>query len=455
MKSALEIFESELCQEHFEEASFLYELRKGLIHDPRFCWPDVAAFENRLEAHLDALTQAGAAALSLLEEQELVDEPGNLFTAVALCCRLQNYDALAATLTRVEEAPGESTPGASTPGESTRDESTGEEIRQTALTDGLWWFCPPAWVPKLLERFGHVPALAPHWIRLLGRSGDPGPARELERFRGHEALFPLLAEAYADLGALHAVSWLQGGLERRPPARSAAAFALLRLRTPDVAATLSAAASKETELLLPLSLALDAEQTPALFQRAQNVMDLAEDHVLALGFSGSARAVAPLIQCLRQGVHPPTAAVALRLISGQTPREEVFIPEEIDEDSLFPEEKQRLERGEPLETKNGEDLVRLSQNPEDWLQWQREAASFQPGIRYRLGQPLTQAAPLAHLRDPFLPARVRTLIYWEWQMRYGLPEFFHVEMPVERQQRLFTACEAWLKKRAPQAASQT
>ena len=54
-KESASDFETELYQEHLEEASFLYEQRLTLFDDIEITWLDIEDFEERFEAHIDAL----------------------------------------------------------------------------------------------------------------------------------------------------------------------------------------------------------------------------------------------------------------------------------------------------------------------------------------------------------------------------------------------------------------
>ena len=68
-------FETELYQEHLEEASFLYEQRLTLFDDPEITWLDIEDFEERFEAHIDALVVGEELAL---KERDLGDLGSNL-----------------------------------------------------------------------------------------------------------------------------------------------------------------------------------------------------------------------------------------------------------------------------------------------------------------------------------------------------------------------------------------
>ncbi|MBW2742277.1 MAG: hypothetical protein JRE64_26360, partial [Deltaproteobacteria bacterium] len=69
MTQTLLDFETKLYQEHLEEASFLYEQRLTLFDDPEITWLDIADFEERFEAHIDALVVGEEPALNICKTQ--------------------------------------------------------------------------------------------------------------------------------------------------------------------------------------------------------------------------------------------------------------------------------------------------------------------------------------------------------------------------------------------------
>ncbi|MBW2742544.1 MAG: hypothetical protein JRE64_27860, partial [Deltaproteobacteria bacterium] len=85
-------FETELYQEHLEEASFLYEQRLTLFDDPEITWLDIADFEERFEAHIDALVVGEELALKVCKTQAVEGDFGELHAAVRVFCRQNRLD---------------------------------------------------------------------------------------------------------------------------------------------------------------------------------------------------------------------------------------------------------------------------------------------------------------------------------------------------------------------------
>ena len=59
MGTSLDGFKVDIYREHLEEASALYDLRHALLAEPDREWRSLHDFEERLEAHLDALVIGG------------------------------------------------------------------------------------------------------------------------------------------------------------------------------------------------------------------------------------------------------------------------------------------------------------------------------------------------------------------------------------------------------------
>lgn len=68
---------------HAEEAAFLWTLRNRAVTEPHYTLKDLAALDERVEAHLDALKIAGDTGWQLSSENLVNDGPGEMF-AVAV-----------------------------------------------------------------------------------------------------------------------------------------------------------------------------------------------------------------------------------------------------------------------------------------------------------------------------------------------------------------------------------
>jgi hypothetical protein len=145
-----------------------------------------------------------------------------------------------------------------------------------------------------------------------------------------------------------------------------------------------------------------------------------------------------------------SAAMSLNLITGAEIYEEVFIPEEIDEDELFEEELEKFKQGQVPTRPDGQPfgitITRLSQKPEDWQKWWAENKSrFDPGIRYRNGKPYSPACLLENLESEKSPRQVRQLAYEELVIRYGIDFPFETDMFVAQQKQALAKYAEWIK----------
>src|SRR5690606_16452930 len=85
-------FNIELYEEHLEEASFLYEQRLAYLHDPELTWLDLDDFEERFEAHIDALVVGGDLALDVCKRRSSAGDFGELHAARRVFCRRDRAD---------------------------------------------------------------------------------------------------------------------------------------------------------------------------------------------------------------------------------------------------------------------------------------------------------------------------------------------------------------------------
>ena len=92
MATTIREFNVELYREHLEEASFLYEQRLAYLHDPEVNWPDLRDWEERFEAHIDALVVGGELALEVCRQQAAAGDAGEMHAALRVLCRQDRKD---------------------------------------------------------------------------------------------------------------------------------------------------------------------------------------------------------------------------------------------------------------------------------------------------------------------------------------------------------------------------
>ncbi len=174
------------------------------------------------------------------------------------------------------------------------------------------------------------------------------------------------------------------------------------------------------------------------------------DCFIALGLLGDLAAVYPLLTHLEHEGYAGSVATALQLITGAELSEEVFIPEEIDEDELFDEElKAYKEEGKvPLRPEGepfGTTEIQISQNPEVWRQWLTEnAGNFKREYRYRNGKPYSPACLLENLQSERYVYQIRQLAYQELVIRYAMDIPFEADLLVRQQLLVLPKIAAWV-----------
>lgn len=425
----VELFAADLYAEHLEEASFLYEQHLALLDDPELTWLDLADFEERWEAHLDALVLGEDLALAVCRQQAQEGDAGELHAAVRVFCRQQRRDLLEEVLDAVDPD----------------DDERVQAVRE-ALCDEL----PAAWNNDAVQWLGSDDELRQHLgARVAGH----------QRLEAGEALRMLLPEAAPDV--LPDVIWALGRL-REPRVRTAlhntylrhddvavrraAAMALLRIGEEAVVQYSQAQARIEPWMLTVIGLGGAGSHHRWLLD-AMDKLGPSPEGLIALGLLGDPECVDGLFYYLAEPDLAEAAATGLYLLTGAGLYEEVFIPEEIDEDELFEDELEAFRQGKPPTRPDGEPygttMTRLTQESEVWRAWWSERSGpFQRGVRYRLGEPCTPFSVVRTLQAERLPRYVRQLAYEEGVIRYGLDAPFETTMWVEAQQRAMAALAA-------------
>ena len=432
-------FRIELYEEHLEEASFLYEQRCGLFDDPEITWLDIGEFEERLEAHIDALVVGGDLALDVCTRRAGEGDFGELFAALCVVCRQQRKDLATPILHRLA------------------DPETGAE-RMRAVGDALKLEMPAAWEQPLLTatlKGGHG-YLLPVFTRIAGYRRLASGAELLGFAAGRPA--EELAAVVTTLGLCPdpvLVPALEG-LCRHADAGVRAAAALALLRHGDergLALCRREAAAGNPAAVLPLGLAGGRSATAPLLA-ALDAEPTAAPALQALGLLGDLGALKALHDRLADADLAATAAASLMLILGAEPRERAFIPEVWSEDELFDDEKAAFRDGRPPMRPDGQpygsNVERLSLKPEDWRDWYAaRKAAFDARYRYRSGQLAGPPALIDSLAAAGTPPRLRALIADELAIRYGMPVPFAIDMPVVRQQAAIATMRRWAADSAP------
>ncbi|MEM1043025.1 MAG: hypothetical protein AAGI91_10385 [Bacteroidota bacterium] len=411
-------FRIEVYLEHLADGSFLYEQRRdSLLTDFELTWLDRAASEERFEAHVDGLVLGEELALAVCQQQAEEGGAGELHAALRVVCWHERKDLLDEVL---EKLDGD------------------DEEQVLAVRDALAAELPEAWAENVVG-----------WLAdtLLWKQRVAAYVIGYRRLEAGRALLAALPQAA--LGVLpdliRALGRLRVNAARTvlyndyvqhssETVRAEAALALLRL-SEQAALQHIASHERDAAWALPLiGISGSAHHGRMLASAASPAS------ATALGLLGDPVAVEALLSHLENPNLAEAAALGLYLITGHAPVEEAFVPEEMDEDELFEDELEAYRRGElPLRPDGepyGETVERLAQDPALWRAWWSESGGrFEPGTRYRLGEPCTPLSLVRTLQAERMPRWLRQLAHEELVVRYGIDVPFESDWLVTEQQR--------------------
>ena len=432
MAVSIKEFNIELYQEHLEEASFIYEQRLSLLDDPEITWKDMGEFEDRFEAHIDALVVGENLALGVCRTQAKEGDFGELHAAVRVFCRQNKEDFVAEAWRKLDPEDAE---------------------RAKAISDALKDECPVNWQETLTQIFLRdyvilIPVVAP----VFG----------YRRYKAEEALLQALNKAPANV--LPAVIWALGRVggqathasllplldHLNDSVRKAAAESLLRFGESQVVTRSISRARLDSWPVTAVGLGGGRNAINVLLERAKRG-DANNDCLIAMGLLGELSALKVLHSSLENKALARAAATGLYLITGAEIYEEVYVPEEVDEDELFEEELDTYRKEGKAPTKPdgqpfGENIRRLTQNPNDWISWLHENKTrFNANIRYRLGKPYSPACLFETLLSETSPYSARQLAIEELKIRYGADFPIEADMTVVMQEKILPQVAQWVQ----------
>jgi uncharacterized protein (TIGR02270 family) len=419
-------FQNSIYSDHLEAASFLYGQRLALFSNPEVSWLTIRKFEERFEAHLDALITGGEAALEVCCRQAKEGDAGELHAALRVFCRLERKDLFIDSLGGLDPEDTE---------------------KQRAFVEALNYELPVAWQENFAALLDSDDSqLCDMIAAVVGYRRLPADQLLLQAVR-RKASIPILW-ALGRLRERNAASLLSQHLNHDDDTVcAAAAVALLRIGDAAVVPHCLKIAAETTWTHIPLALGGDRSAVPILRQAA-GVDDANADTILALGILGDISVVALLMAQLG-GDLAPAAAQALDLVTGAHLYERVFIPDEVEEDDLLDEEKEAFKQGKmptkPDGTPYGVYVNRLSQDQQVWSAWWSENYSkFDEKIRYRNGRAYSPASLLETLQAEKSSFRVRQLAYEELVIRYDMDVSFEADLLVIDQLRIMNEINLWI-----------
>ncbi|WP_341675046.1 hypothetical protein [Niveibacterium sp. SC-1] len=423
-----------LYLEHLDEASFLYDQCRALRKQADFAWRSLLDFEDRLEAHIDALMIGNTLALEVCSKRVPEAEPGELYAAVSVFCRAGLAQEFSRTLAGLEDAP---------------------PARRRALVDALSRELPAAWSGRIGAALAQAaPPLLQILAAIVANRRIP-LSRELAATHcADSSAATAVARALGRLNDPEALTALDA-LAQRPEVavRREVLTAQLALGSTEAARTANALAPREPWAGRALALSGDGAACAALTSGIEKP-DQARSAAISLGLLGDLRGVRPLARLLEDKANAAWAAWGLYLITGAPLFGQEFVPDAVHEDEMNEQERHAWrehgavpQRGDGR-TFGGERSL-LSTSGDVWNDWLRaNAARFEAGRRYRLGELVTPASTLKTLLEPQMPDEIRQAAADEIRIRYQCELPFESDMPVRQQLRVLRGLSRWTEQHA-------
>lgn len=417
--------------EHLEEASFLYEQRRGLFEDIEVTWQDIDDFEKRFDPQIDGLVVGGDLALNICKQQAIEGDFGELHAAERVFCR-QNQKALG--LEVLEQLNPE------------------DDEKMIAASDALKYEMPDTWQNDFIQILSNEDQkLIPVIANVIAYRRLPAGKELIEAlYKSDPAALPCVIHALGRLREQSARTLLPNYLQHEDEAVcSAAALSLLRMGEQRTINYCRNAIQTQTWPLLPLGLGGGRYEVSILLDKASGE-EINTDCLLALGLLGDISAIDTLLSKLPVEELAGSAAISLNLITGANLIEDAFIPEEFEEDELFEEELEDFKAGKTPMHPDGEpfgiEITRTSQNHAEWQNWWKDNNSrFDPNTRYRNGKPYSPECLLENLEYEYTPHIFRRLAYEELVIRYDVDFHFETDMPVAQQKKVLLEIKQWVQ----------
>ncbi len=421
-----------LYEQHLEEAAFLYAQRLTLFDDIEATWLRIGEFEDRLDAQIDALVTGGEDALAFCRQNLQAGgfDPGGLYTTICLCCRLGRKDLTQDWLHRCDPESADF---------------------MLAINEALNHSMPAEWVTDILALSEAHPPVTDILVRLAGHRRLPLGSQLINLLNRKdpgnvaEIIWALGRLNYQDARPILIAAYLKDQDESTAISSS---LALLRLGEPTAISHCSQFAASQDWPNVLLGIGAGHSAVPVLLNKAYQDRP-SPNCLIGLGLLGDIAAIEPFLKHLADPQLSESAALGLNLITGAELYEEVFVPDEAEEDELFPAEVENFRQGRLPARSDGKpfgaNITRLSRNGETWrVWWSQNRARFNPAVRYRSGKPLGPKSLLENLMYYKTPYKLRQLAYEELVIRYGQDFPFEADMLVTRQQQVLADISRWV-----------
>lgn len=425
-------FSEELYEEHLDVVAFLYVNRLYLLSEYKDSWMDVAKIENTIKAHIVALFMGDDMALDVCRQKRDDANQGILYTSVRVFCRHKKQEWVKEIIDGLDP------------------ENTD---RVNAVIDALNHDLPTDWHPMIEQMLlSTQPCLIRMALAVISYRRIPMEEQLWDMLeRPHDETYGLIIRTLGRLGAQSArdyMFFLFRSDHVEDFIKQELCVALLRLQENDV--DLIPVDNNELKPWIYQAMGLCGGAVHASYLNHISLTDgVCKESLLALGFLGYASSVDILISYLNEGLYSETASLSLHLITGADLSEDVFVPDPINENALFPDELEKLRKGEPLYPPGKEPGItihRVSQNPIVWKAWWlAHKSGFDIQTPYRYGKPCSPDGVLKTLESERTPSFIRQLAYEEFVIRYNMDFHFDIAFPVFEQQRAINKYRKWIE----------
>lgn len=412
-----------LYQEHLEEIGFLFPQCKALFSEPEISWPEVAEFEERLAAHIDAIVLGGHLALLCTRELLESDDEEELRAAAYTLTTVNGDETMGDVLTTMENADDELIP---------------------YFVDALKHTSYQQTSDPLVRLLSHErPEIRLAAIEILDYRRE-GEASQFVLFLKDEnrKVISVAVQALGRLRHKDTIPYLERCLnDEDPVVQQNASLALLRIGHYPAVKHLSTLCRRKglSARWAAVYLALSGGADVLHFLTAAcNNPRMTSDVIEAMGALGNVAAVETLISGLNSEDEPlrVVAGEALELLTGARLKETITVVEPIDQDELF-------EGEEPPEPRS-EEIERVCTSHDEWVNWWNQNRSrFQTTIRWRYGKPFNFGLCIDEMGAENARFGDRQRAYLELVIRSGHDIPFEPDWFVVKQEEALRQWQAW------------
>lgn len=401
-----------IISQHAEEAAFLWLLRDRAIRQPHYDLKDLAALDERVEAHIDGLRIAGDEGWEVCKETLSFQDSGEVFAGVVLAFECGDEERIQMMKDAVRAEPEFSKGMISALGWFSYAQA--ERPIQTFLNDESALMRRIGIAACAIHRQNPGPVLKEALVdrdiflsaracKAVGELAQKEHLSEVMALMNHEDVACRFYAAWTALllGEVSAMPVLQGIVESDSPhATSALGIALRRMRINDA---------------------------HAWQQRLAQRPEIQRLSIQALGIIGDPAAIEPLIVQMSAPESARVAGESFSMITGV----------DIAYEDLEGERPEDFEAG-PSEDSEDEDVAMDSDEDLAWPNperiqawWQEHKALFKEGTAYLCGKPKTIEGLNEVLRTGFQPQRAAAAL--ELTIRQPNLPLFEIRAPGARQ----------------------